>query len=185
VVTDEFAGSAWGRDWIRLAQPVSIVRVNPLIPRARSLARRQRVTNVVLAPGLVTADVESHPVRITIPPWTAEQRAAAGALVAAQPDDLPDDVHRTLVEAGLAPLSDVEATCACVGRARPCLHVLASFFELARRVDERPRLALLLRGLAHREALELTRIPLARIDPSTFYGHSPATTRHYLMGKSK
>ncbi|MFB9320278.1 hypothetical protein [Cryptosporangium minutisporangium] len=169
-MTDEFADSAWGRDWIRLAQPVRIARVNPLIPRARSLARRHQVTEVVVAPGLATADVEAHAVRITVPLWTTQQRDAVGMVVAAEHDDLPDAVHRDLVEARLAPLVDVETTCTCVGRTRPCLHVLACFFELARRVDERPRLALLLRGLTRREEAELTRIPLARIDPSTFYG---------------
>ncbi|WP_199443479.1 hypothetical protein [Umezawaea beigongshangensis] len=169
-MSDEFANSVWGRDWIRLAQPVRVTRANPLIPKARSLTRNDGVDDVTIAPGLVTATVDGQRTTVRCSTWTEKQTADARPLVAGAPDDLPAEVHNSLRERGLPPLSDVESDCTCTGRTRPCVHLLATFFEVARRVDERPRLALLLRGLEPGATSTTTRIPLGVVDPVTFYG---------------
>nr|WP_296773991.1 hypothetical protein [Rhodococcus sp. (in: high G+C Gram-positive bacteria)] len=174
-MTDEFGVTAWGREWIRLAQPTSITRPNPAVPRARSLARNDGVGDLVLTAGSVTASFEgrkiSH-VTLTCPLWDARQSAAAAEVVGAAGGDLPDALHAELLERGVpvAPSADdVAPTCDCAQRTRPCVHILATYFEVARRLDENPRLALALRGFDPGYGSTAVRIPLADIDPATFY----------------
>ncbi|WP_028923721.1 hypothetical protein [Pseudonocardia acaciae] len=177
--------TAWGHDWVRLAEPTRITRPDPSLPRARSLTRRDRVRDMELGAGTVRAVVHDRTerrVHITVPTWDDAQLTAARAALAASAapvtgDDLPDAVHAALRSAGL-PLAPDPATlgtgCDCARpRGRPdgrCVHLLASYFEVARRLDERPRLALLLRGLAEAPAAGTARIPLGLIDPGNFYG---------------
>lgn len=171
----DFGTTAWGRDWQRLAEPTSLTRPVPALPKARSLARRDLVQEVEIEPGSIRATVQhngAHRVRLTVPVWTEEQvEHARGAVGDA--DDLPDTAHTMLVHDGQCPgpaAGSVTATCSCRGRTRPCAHVLATFFDVARRLDHRPRLALVLRGM--RDAVSTTataRIPIGLLDPAHFY----------------
>jgi len=177
-MTEEFGATAWGRDWLRLAQPTSVSRPNPAIPRARSLARADRVRELDITPGRVHARVEDRTDRqvwITLPVWQRRQLDAARVILTdATGADLADDLHAALAEAGLspAPVPDTMDTgCDCVSRARPCPHLLTVYFELARRVDEQPRIALALRGLLGSGTHQsVARIPIELLDPTAFYG---------------
>ncbi|GAB2739969.1 SWIM zinc finger family protein [Amycolatopsis magusensis] len=163
-MSGEFGITVWGRDWVRLAEPTSVTRPDSRLPKARSLARREQVREVGLVPGVVTSAVEGHRVRITVPQWDAATLETAREKL--RGDDLPDAVH-----ADLPGMSEVRADCDCAQRRNPCLHALATFYEVARRLDERPRLAVVLRGLTgHAPARDASRIPLGLIDPDTFYG---------------
>ncbi|MGH3785681.1 MAG: SWIM zinc finger family protein [Pseudonocardiaceae bacterium] len=173
----EFGTTAWGRDWLRLAEPTSITRADPMLPRARSLARADRVHDLDIASGHVTAVVdnrERHRVHITVSTWNDAQLARARSVLAKAPpgEDLPDSLHTALRDAGqnLAPNpASLTTTCSCQSRKNPCRHLLATYFELARRLDERPRLALVLHGLTAISP-NTARIPLSLIDPTSFYG---------------
>lgn len=174
-MTEEFGVTAWGREWTRLAQPTKITRPNPAIPRARSLARNDGVDDLVLTAGSVTASFagkkDSH-VTLTCPLWDARQAAAAAEVVGTAGGDLPDALHAELLERGVAiapSADDVAPTCDCAQRARPCVHILATYFEVARRLDENPRLALALRGFDPGRGSTAARVLLADIDPTTFY----------------
>lgn len=175
----EFGTTAWGRDWQRLAEPTSITRPDPTLPRARSLARRDYVRDVQVAPGRATADVDRngcHRVTVEVPVWDEDQLDHARSVLSGLSDDLPDSIHSTFVRHGQSPGPEpatVTATCTCRGRARPCAHVLATYFELARQLDNRPRLALTLRGLTDSLSSPTTaRVPIGLIDPTHFYGSS-------------
>ncbi|AXB42615.1 hypothetical protein [Amycolatopsis albispora] len=160
----EFGTTAWGRDWVRLAEPTSVTRPDSRLPKARSLARREQVHEVALAPGTVTATVDGHHVRLSVPLW--DNNILHSASEKLHGDDLPDAAH-----ADLPPMGEIRADCDCTQRRNPCLHALATFYEVARRLDERPRLALVLRGLTTTApARNATRIPLGLLDPATFYG---------------
>lgn len=174
----EFGTTAWGRDWVRAAEPTAVTRPDPALPRARSLARTDRVRDVELAPGRVHAVVEDRTgrrVRIPVTPWDAAHRATVRAVLAgaAAGEDLADAVHADLVAAGvpLAPDPGSTASCSCPRTGGRCVHVLATCYEVARRLDERPRLALALRGLPAADDRPATaRIPLSQLDPAGFYG---------------
>lgn len=180
----EFGATAWGRCWLRTVERTRGTP-NPLLPRARSIARNQQAV-LTLAPGLVTAAVSEKAgiatVRIELPTWPADvDRTAALHLrqfSARRPDspagDLPDSLADDLAEAGVpiaASLDEIVATCTCRARRRPCAHILATIYAVVLRVDEQPRLAVELRTERPRTAgpADPGWIPLTQIDPSTFY----------------
>lgn len=85
-------------------------------------------------------------VKITEPMWTDVQHQHGSTRLAGQAaaDDLPDTAHITLRNTGLDPAPDpatMVAECDCTSRTRPCAHILAVYYETARRLDESPRLA--------------------------------------------
>lgn len=179
-MSDVFGVTVWGKDWLRLAQPTSITRPNPALPRARTLARGDRVGNVVLGPGSITAtvsvsDTSNFTVSLSFQVWDAAQSAVAlEAIAGVSTGDLPDSVHADLARRGVpaGPKADsITATCECTQRTSPCVHVLAVYFESARRLDEQPRLAFDLRGVERQPARDASRIPIELIDPVGFYGH--------------
>ena len=177
----EFGATAWGRDWVRLAQPTSATRPNPALPRARTLARNDKVRAAHLAPGSITATVDDRTdrdVALTFPTWTEAQQAIATDTLAGRSagEDLPDELHRALTEAGVPPTpgaGSLSVACSC---GKPsCAHFLAVLFEVARRLDERPASALALRGVTELDTAQpAARIPITRIDPATFYGATAA-----------
>lgn len=175
---NEFGYTPWGMDWVRLAEPLRQTRPDPLLPRARSIARNHGVT----------AEIENRVVRahlhrggtasvahVEIAPLTRATATAMAALI--DPTLLTDDSHRTLVAADLSPAPTLaNSDCSCPARTARCVHVLAVLYDLARRVDEDPRLALSLQGFFD-TAAEVTEAaepaqwtPLAAIDPTTFFG---------------
>jgi uncharacterized Zn finger protein len=176
-MTELFGVTPWGRDWVRLAQPTAIARPNPALPKARSLARNDRVEELNLTLGGITATVTDKAVRrvrLGLAPWTAAQLAEAQEMLKACPEaDLPDSLHAEMSRRGLAPVPRVDeltTECDCPQRARPCVHTLAVFFEVARRVDESPRLSLVPRGVDGARGTAGSHIRLSDIERSTFYG---------------
>lgn len=173
-MSDGFGVTAWGRDWIRLAQPISITRPNPALPRARTFARNDQVVEVVIAAGSITAAVSgkrTHVVTLSCATWAEPDIKRAEDVLAAVPaGDLPDSVHAECIRGGLVLLEEMTSICDCTQRATPCVHILAVFFEIARRVDEQPLLAFELRGVHARSDRDPTRILIEHIDPANFYG---------------
>lgn len=142
------------------------------LQRGRSYARTGQVMNLVVAPGLVTADVQgSRPrpyhVRIAITvltpaQWTAVDDALASqALFAAAllAGEMPAEIEDVFRGAGhpLFPTRarDIQSTCTCPDAANPCKHVAATYYVLAERFDADPFAILAWRG-RERDALIAT-----------------------------
>lgn len=177
---NEFGYTAWGMDWVRLAQPLH--QSGPtrlLLPRARSLARNN----------LVEATVEGRTVRASIHRGGQASvtqlevaplaRASIIGIAEIVPDTtvLTDDIHQAIVSAGIA-LAPVlaDSDCSCSARSAPCLHLLAVLYEVARRVDENPQLALEIQGYttaalhdsdAPTPSARWT--PVSALDPAAFF----------------
>ena len=185
---NEFGYTLWGRDWVRLAQPLrQSESVRLQLPRARSLARNN----------LVQATVEGRVVHASIHRGGAASvtrlevapldRASITAVSEIAPDTamLTDDTYRAIVSEGitLAPVL-VDTDCSCSARTATCLHVLAVLYEIARRVDENPRLALDLQGYATEAPSDSESAgpparwtPVASLDPATFFGARSSASR--------
>lgn len=179
---NEFGYTSWGMDWVRLAEPLWQTRPDPLLPRARSIARNNGVR----------ADIEGRIVRahihrggqasVTHIEFAQLPRGALTALAGIIPPEpvvLTDDMHRASVTVGVNPApSPVATDCSCSARAPRCVHVLATFYAMARRVDENPRVSLEVQGygMAPGEAIgEATpdeivrRVPITALDPMAFF----------------
>jgi uncharacterized Zn finger protein len=190
----EFGVTPWGRAWLRTLESPTVAQPNPLLPKARSLARNQQVHDLRAAAGHVSATVVDRTpraVEVTFDPWPEEVTSAVTrALTAARssaptPDgDLPDELIAALSELGaeLAPPCDEWATaCTCASRRSPCAHVSACVYALVQAVDEQPAVAITLRttlqpdssvdALAARVAIDIN-----DLDPQTFYS-APFKTR--------
>ncbi|MFE9580426.1 SWIM zinc finger family protein [Nocardia sp. NPDC006044] len=182
----EFGATPWGRAWTRVVESTTAAVPNPLLPKARSVARNHGAT-LTTEVGLVIAKVvvsgTESTVRIELPRWPEETERDAERLIAkslaANPGlaggDLPDSLEGEFAAAGITfavPLAEQAATCDCRTRKRPCLHILAGLYALSMRVDERPRLAVELRmdSTAVAEEADPDWIPLTELDAASFYG---------------
>lgn len=166
----EFGATAWGRAWVRTVERMD-GPPNPLLPKARSLARNRAVA-LSVAPGRVDAEVVDGG-RVCRVAWEVAPWPDAAARIAAAHDspagDLPDALAADLAARGF-PVADRPdaATCGCRSRRRPCAHVLAAVYALAQLVDERPVLAIELRSVTVSSSPDW--IPVADLDAATFYG---------------
>ncbi|MCM6774338.1 hypothetical protein NDR87_14650 [Nocardia sp. CDC159] len=177
---NEFGYTRWGMDWVRLAEPLSLTRPEPLLPRARSIARH----------GGVVTEIEGTTVRASIhrggqasvthlefEPLPRASITAIAELLPATAVELTDAHHDALTAAGLALAPRLrDSDCSCSARTPRCLHFLATCYALARQVDENPRLALDLQAY-HRDltADPITDAPPPRwtsidsLDPATYF----------------
>ncbi|WP_040836524.1 SWIM zinc finger-containing protein [Nocardia brevicatena] len=184
---NEFGYTPWGMDWVRLAEPLRQNRPDPLLPRARSIARNNGVR----------ADIEGRIVRahihrggqasvthIEFAPLSRDALTALAGILPPKPIVLTDDMHRAAVAAGAHPTPVPAATdCSCSARTPRCVHVLATFYEMARRVDENPRISLEVQGYgvapAEVAAAAATpgevshRLPVNTLDPAGFFDLPP------------
>ncbi|MEV6276175.1 hypothetical protein [Nocardia sp. NPDC051832] len=176
---NDFGYTAWGKDWLRLAEPLKQTRPDPLLPRARSIARNDGVQATIDGRNIRAAihrGGQASVTHIEVAPLT---RSAVTAIAELIPDAtvLTDDMHRTLVGAGLTPTPVLAATdCSCSARNPRCVHLLSVLYDLTRRVDENPRVALELQGFfeaAHQDPAALVEsprwTPINTLDPAAYF----------------
>jgi uncharacterized Zn finger protein len=151
----------WGQRWITALEALGETYANRL-PRGRTYARKGSVTELSVAPGLVTARVVGSrptPYRVTLripvftdAEWTAASHALARQLrhAAALLDGrMPEDIDETLDAVGLSLFPgprELTTKCSCPDVANPCKHVAAVHYTLAQTFDADPFLLPELRG---------------------------------------
>lgn len=157
----QFGLTWWGQRWIAALETLGRAYANRL-PRGRTYARNGSVTDLTVAPGIVTARVHGSrrtPYRVSLripaftdPQWTAATHALARQLrhAAALLDGrMPEDIDETLDAVGLSlfpTARDLTTTCSCPDEANPCKHVAAVHYTLAQTFDADPFLLPALRG---------------------------------------
>lgn len=146
---NEFGYTPWGTDFLRLAEPIAISKPEPLLPRARSIARNGGVSTAFdgrEARATIHRGSEASVVSVEFAPVTRAVSTGVSALDAA-PGRLTEEHHATLVAAGTAPAPTIAgADCSCRARSQRCLHLLALLYDITRHVDQDPWLALSLQG---------------------------------------
>ncbi|WP_069160064.1 SWIM zinc finger family protein [Nocardia altamirensis] len=177
---NEFGYTAWGMGWVRLAEPLRQTRPEPLLPRARSIARNNGVQATIegrIARAAIHRGGEASVTHLEVAPLPRASITAIGEII---PDTtvLTDEMHREVAAAGVtvAPVL-VGIDCSCKARSTRCLHVLATFYDMARRVDENPRLALAVQGYFEAAQddsavqVEIPRwTPINTLDPADYFG---------------
>ncbi|MER7006091.1 hypothetical protein ABT297_24040 [Dactylosporangium sp. NPDC000555] len=185
----EFGATPWGRAWLKTIETSNVAVPNSLLPKARSIARNDGVTSLTIQAGRIHATVAlrgiTHAVQIQLPPWdsqtsrrvawlTSNARAGHPALA---PGDLPDALEADLRREGIGiavPAEEQTVECTCPARRTHCVHALATLYTLAQRIDERPAIAVDLRGDASEHATppDPGWMSLSAIDANDFYGTS-------------
>ncbi|MFC9662430.1 hypothetical protein ACFVJ5_19525 [Nocardia sp. NPDC127606] len=175
---NEFGYTQWGRDWVRLAEPLRQTRPEPLLPRARSIARNDGV-RVEIEGRTVRAHLhrggQASIAHVEVVPLSRAAVTAIGQTIT-DPTVLTDEMHRALVDAGHSPAPTLVSTdCSCSARTARCVHVFATLYTIARAVDENPRVALELQGYfdatadSDTPAQEPRWTPLHTLDPAHFF----------------
>ena len=159
----EIATTFWGKSWCRNIECYS--DFSNRLPRGRTYARNGSVVDLLLTRGRIEAVVAgstAYDVAISIaalPPraWRAIKADCAtliGSLVDLLSGRVADDVMRRLARPGdgMFPAPrDVKAKCSCPDGARLCKHLAAVLYAIGHRLDTRPELLFVLRGVDQTE----------------------------------
>ncbi|MBU3065944.1 hypothetical protein KO481_31040 [Nocardia sp. NEAU-G5] len=179
---NEFGYTAWGMDWVRLAEPLRTTHPEPLLPRARSIARNAGVHTEIEGTAVrasIHRGAQASVTYLELTPLSGRAITAIAALIPTDTVELGDAAHAAITASGITVAPQPRSTdCSCSARTPRCLHVLATYYALARRIDETPWLALDLQG--YRAAAPPTGndpatppprwTPLDTLDPATYFG---------------
>jgi hypothetical protein len=116
---------------------------------------------------------------LELTPLPAAAVTAISTLIPTDTVELGDTAHAAITAAGIALGPHLRSTdCSCSARTPRCVHVLATYYTLARQVDESPWLALDLQGYRNttppagtdRTTPRPRWTPLDTLDPATYFG---------------
>lgn len=182
------AKTFWGKSWCTNLERYSDYATR--VPRGRTYVRNGSVLDLQIAKGEVTAMVAGsslYKVKIGIAPvktarWKAICRDCAGAI-----DSLVELLQGRLAKGimdrvcregdGLFPSpEEIKLSCSCPDWADMCKHVAAALYGVGTRLDEKPELLFVLRGVDETELLADAGRDLVRTRPA------PGTAK--LLGDS-
>jgi uncharacterized Zn finger protein len=168
------ANTFWGKSWCTNLEHYSDFATR--LPRGRSYVRNGSVLDLQIAKGEVVAMVAGsslYKIKITIAPvaatrWKAICRDCAGAI-----DSLVELLQGRLAKGimdrvcregdGLFPApEEIKLSCSCPDWADMCKHVAAALYGVGARLDEKPQLLFVLRGVDENELLANAGKDLAR-----------------------
>ena len=161
----QIARSFWGEAWCDHLESFSDYANR--LPRGRTYVRNGSVCHLALAHGQVEAKVSGsdlYDVKVTIktlPPkkWNSVKGRCGGqigSLIELLQGRLSDHVMEIVThrEEGLFPLpGEMSFTCSCPDSARMCKHVAAVLYGVGTRLDNKPELLFVLRGVDHEELI--------------------------------
>ncbi len=143
---NEFGYTPWGMGWVRLAEPISASRPEPLLPRARSIARNDGVQLEIEGTSVcarIHRGGQASVTHLEVISLSAAQVSGIAERIPPHAVELTDTVHAALAAADLLPSPRLaDSDCSCSARNSRCLHLLATCYALARQVDENPWLTL-------------------------------------------
>ena len=159
------AKSFWGKSWCTNLERYSDYENR--VPRGRTYVRNGSVVDLQIAKGKVTAMVAGsslYKINITIAPvaaarWKAICRDCAGtinSLVELLQGRLAKGVMDRVCREGdgLFPSpEEIKLSCSCPDWADMCKHVAAALYGVGARLDEKPQLLFVLRGVDENELL--------------------------------
>ncbi|MEU2792557.1 hypothetical protein [Streptomyces sp. NPDC007100] len=147
---NDFGYTRWGKDWVRLAEPLRQTRPDPQLPRARRIARDGGV-QITIDGRLVRAAINrgrtTAVATIEVAPMSRERKAGIARRLSGARPVLTDELYRAITDAGHPPAPALTGIdCSCAAGTSRCVHVLAVYYEMAQRVDDDPRIALDIQG---------------------------------------
>ena len=159
----QIARTFWGKAWCEHLEKFSDFENR--LPRGRTYVRNGSVCHLGIAKGRITAKVSGstlYNIDISIKPlardkWRHVKESCAGqigSLLELLQGRLSDHVMGIVTDKdrGLFPLpGEIDLNCSCPDWADMCKHVAAVLYGIGARLDEKPELLFLLRGVDHAE----------------------------------
>ncbi len=159
----QIARTFWGRAWCEHLEKFSDYENR--LPRGRTYVRNGSVCHLEVQKGQIVAKVsgsEIYSIKVVIKPlpkerWRRVKGACAGqigSLLELLQGKLSDHVMAVVTdrERGLFPHpKEIRLDCSCPDWATMCKHVAAVLYGIGARLDEKPELLFLLRGVDHSE----------------------------------
>jgi len=160
------AKTFWGKAWCQHIESFSDYENR--LPRGRTYARNGSILDLQIFPGSISALVMGsslYEIKFSISPleqakWKAIKSRSTGridSLVELLQGRFSDAVMRVITDrdSGLFPAtSEIKKSCSCPDWAGLCKHLAAVLYGIGARLDEKPELLFLLRGVDHTELLE-------------------------------
>lgn len=187
-MAEQFGHTWWGRAWVEALEGTAALDLNRL-SRGRTYARHDRVTGLVLEPGLVAASVRgsrrlSYRTHIGVRTYGDEEWAKVVATIAGQAGhtaaildgDLDPGVVDDAREAGVELLptkGDLHPRCSCPDTAKTCKHAAAVAYLVAEALDDDPFQLFALRGRTREALLAELRQHRKRSQPTGFGTQGP------------
>jgi len=155
----------WGQAWCDHME--SLGDFENRLPRGRTYVRNGSVCHLAIKKGAVSAMVSGSSlykveIKIDVLPkksWTKVKSRCAGqigSLLELLQGRLSDQVMDVVTDSrgGLFPLpKEIHLSCSCPDWATMCKHVAAALYGVGARLDEKPALLFLLRGVKHDELI--------------------------------
>ncbi len=163
----EITQTFWGKNWCRHLESFSDYEKH--LPRGRTYVRNGWVCHLEIAKGQVNAMVygsELYKVKITVKTlplkkWQDLKKRCIGR-IGSVPELLQGRLSENVISVltdcnnGLFPLpGEIELRCGCLEWADMCKHVAAVLYAVGSRLDKKPELLFLLRGVDHEELIDL------------------------------
>jgi uncharacterized Zn finger protein len=162
----KIAKSFWGEAWCGHLESFSDFENR--LPRGRTYVRNGSVCHLAVAKGRIDAKVSGsalYNVKIEIKTLPGKQWSAikercsgqVGSLLELLQGRLSDHVMAVVTDRqdGLFPSpKEISLACSCPDSARMCKHVAAVLYGVGARLDTKPELLFLLRGVNHEELIE-------------------------------
>jgi uncharacterized Zn finger protein len=162
----QIARTFWGKAWCEHLESFSDFENR--LPRGRTYVRNGSVCHLEIERGKVRARVQGsqmYEVSIDVTPlapaaWKAVTKQCTGkisSLIDLLQGRLSEGVMQVVTdrEKGLFPKPrEIHLDCSCPDWAVMCKHVAAALYGVGARLDEKPELLFLLRGVDHRELIE-------------------------------
>lgn len=183
------ARSFWGKSWCEHLEGFG--DLSNRLPRGRTYARNGSVCHLGIKKGEVEAIVsgsELYRISVRISPlpvqkWAALKKSSTGqisSLISLLKGTLSDDVMAVVADRknGLFPTrQEISYQCDCPDGAQMCKHIAAVMYGIGARLDTRPELLFLLRGVNQEELISAD----ASADSLVGKG-SPRSRRRSLAG---
>ena len=161
----KIAGTFWGEAWCEHLESFSDYENR--LPRGRTYVRNGSVCHLAIAKGKIEAKVSGssmYTVKIdigTLPPakWKSLKARCAGqvgSLLELLQGKLSDRVMTIVTDRdeGLFPSpKEIKLSCSCPDWATMCKHVAAVLYGVGARLDTKPELLFVLRGVDHQELI--------------------------------
>jgi uncharacterized Zn finger protein len=159
----QIARTFWGQSWCEHLEKFSDYENR--LPRGRTYVRNGSVCHLEIAKGRIAAKVSGsdiYDIQIAIKPlpkdkWRRVKDSCAhqvGSLLELLQGRLSDHVMAVVTDKnkGLFPQpGEIDLACSCPDWANMCKHVAAVMYGIGARLDEKPELLFILRGVDHAE----------------------------------